>query len=106
MRRPARNPTASKLITGGNNAYPENSEQFLDWLDALFPELEFVDRKRLERWIRLSLFPSNTDDRKISHGIGCITPLRFGVYHDSVAFGIIKVSSEYDITVRSLRRKG
>lgn len=34
--------------TGGNNAYPENFEQFLDWLDALFPELEFVDRKRLE----------------------------------------------------------
>ena len=35
--------------TGGNNAYPENFEQFLDWLDELFPELEFVDRKRLER---------------------------------------------------------
>ena len=35
--------------TGGNNACPENFEQFLDWLDALFPELEFVNRKRLER---------------------------------------------------------
>lgn len=33
----------------GSNACPENFEQFLDWLDVFFPELEFVDRKRLER---------------------------------------------------------
>lgn len=33
----------------GNNAYPENFARFLDWLDVLVPELEFVDRRRLER---------------------------------------------------------
>lgn len=33
----------------GSNAYPENWERFLDWLDALIPELEFVNRKRLEK---------------------------------------------------------
>lgn len=33
----------------GTNAYPENFERFLDWLDALIPELEFVNRKRLEK---------------------------------------------------------
>ena len=33
----------------GSNAYPENWERFLDWLDEFFPTLEFVDRKRLER---------------------------------------------------------
>ena len=33
----------------GSNAYPENWEQFLDWLDELVPELEFVNRKRLEK---------------------------------------------------------
>ena len=34
---------------GGSNAYPENFEQFLDWLDVLIPELEFVNRRRLEK---------------------------------------------------------
>lgn len=39
-----------KIYRGhGSNAYPENWERFLDWLDALVPELEFVDRKRLEK---------------------------------------------------------
>lgn len=33
----------------GENAYPENWEKFLDWLDELIPELEFVNRKRLEK---------------------------------------------------------
>ena len=33
----------------GANAYPENWINFLDWLDALIPEMEFVDRKRLEK---------------------------------------------------------
>ena len=33
----------------GSNAYPENWERFLDWLDALIPQLEFVYRKRLEK---------------------------------------------------------
>ena len=33
----------------GTNAYPENWEQFLEWLDTLIPELEFVNRKRLEK---------------------------------------------------------
>ena len=32
----------------GANAYPENWLRFLDWLDALIPELEFVNRNRLE----------------------------------------------------------
>lgn len=40
----------NKIYRGrGIDAYPENWERFLDWLDALFPELEFVYRKRLER---------------------------------------------------------
>ena len=39
-----------KIYRGrGSNAYPENFERFLDWLDEFFPQLEFVDRKRLER---------------------------------------------------------
>ena len=33
----------------GTNAYPENWEKFLDLLDELIPELEFVNRKRLEK---------------------------------------------------------
>lgn len=35
----------------GYNAYPENWTRFLDWLDVLIPELEFVNRRRLERVI-------------------------------------------------------
>lgn len=39
-----------KIYRGhGSNAYPENFERFLEWLDEFFPQLEFVDRKRLER---------------------------------------------------------
>ena len=39
-----------KIYRGqGVNAYPENWTQFLDWLDALIPNLEFVNRKRLEK---------------------------------------------------------
>jgi len=39
-----------KIYRGhGSNAYPENWERFLDWLDALIPEMEFVCRKRLEK---------------------------------------------------------
>ena len=38
-----------KIYRGhGANAYPENWLNFLDLLDALVPELEFVDRRRLE----------------------------------------------------------
>lgn len=33
----------------GSNAYPENFEKFLDWLDELAPKLEFINRKRLEK---------------------------------------------------------
>lgn len=41
---------AQKSYRGhGFNAYPENWERFLDWLDALIPEMEFVNRKRLEK---------------------------------------------------------
>ena len=39
-----------KIYRGsGSNAYPEKWEKFLDWLDELIPELEFVNRKRLEK---------------------------------------------------------
>ncbi|MBD3879855.1 MAG: hypothetical protein SR1Q5_09320 [Quinella sp. 1Q5] len=34
---------------GGLNAYPENFERFLDWIDVLIPEMEFVNRRRLEK---------------------------------------------------------
>lgn len=41
---------AQKSYRGhGSNAYPENWERFLDWLDTLIPEMEFVNRKRLEK---------------------------------------------------------
>jgi len=33
----------------GDGAFPENFERLADWLDEFFPELEFVDRQRLER---------------------------------------------------------
>ena len=33
----------------GSNAYPENFEQFLDWLDELIPEMNFINRKQLEK---------------------------------------------------------
>ena len=40
-----------KIYRGqGENAYPKNWERFLDWLDELVPELEFVNRKRLEKF--------------------------------------------------------
>lgn len=32
----------------GTNFYPDEWTRFLDWLDALIPELEFVHRRRLE----------------------------------------------------------
>lgn len=39
-----------KIYRGhGSNAYPEKWERFLDWLDALIPEMEFVNRERLEK---------------------------------------------------------
>ena len=39
-----------KIYRGnGSNNYPENWEKFLDWLDELIPELEFVNRKRIEK---------------------------------------------------------
>ena len=39
-----------KIYRGhGSDAYPENWERFLDWLDALIPEMEFVCRTRLEK---------------------------------------------------------
>lgn len=45
-----------KVYNGhGSNAYPEVWEQFLDWLDALIPELEFINRRRFER-VTLSCF--------------------------------------------------
>ena len=39
-----------KIYRGsGSNDWPENWEKFLDWLDALIPQLEFVNRRRLEK---------------------------------------------------------
>ena len=39
-----------KIYRGsGSNAWPENWEKFLDWLDELIPQLEFVNRRRLEK---------------------------------------------------------
>ena len=33
----------------GSGDYPENLERFLDWLDKLVPDMEFVNRRRLEK---------------------------------------------------------
>ncbi len=39
-----------KIYRGsGSNAWPENWEKFLDWIDELIPQLEFVNRRRLEK---------------------------------------------------------
>ncbi len=39
-----------KIYRGrGAGTYPENWSRFMDWLDAIVPELEFVNRRRLER---------------------------------------------------------
>ena len=48
----------------GSNAYPENFERFLDWLDALVPELEFVNRKRLEKFALTYAEETLTLDRR------------------------------------------
>ena len=32
----------------GSNAYPDDWEEFLDWLDALIPEMNFIDGKRID----------------------------------------------------------
>lgn len=52
----------------GSNAYPENWARFLDWLDALIPEMQFVNRKRLEKvtlnYSREELFETLTLDRR------------------------------------------
>ncbi len=53
---------------GGSNAYPENWTRFLDWLDALIPEMHFVYRERLEKvtlnYSREELFETLTLDRR------------------------------------------
>ena len=36
-------------IGHGSNAYPENWNKFLDWLDKLIPQMQFVNRKQLEK---------------------------------------------------------
>lgn len=48
----------------GSNAYPECWERFLDWLDALIPEMEFINRKRLERVTLNFLEETLTLDRR------------------------------------------
>lgn len=57
--------SGKKVYNGrGSNAYPEVWERFLDWLDALIPELEFINRRRFER-VTLSCFEETlTLDRR------------------------------------------
>lgn len=57
--------SGKKFYNGrGSNAYPEVWERFLDWLDALIPELEFINRRRFER-VTLSCFEETlTLDRR------------------------------------------
>lgn len=53
-----------KIYRGqGTNAYPENFDRFLDWLDELIPEMEFINRKRLEKITLTYLEESLTLDR-------------------------------------------
>lgn len=55
----------TKIYRGrGENAYPENFSKFLDWLDVIVPELEFVNRKRLERVTLEYLYERLTLDRR------------------------------------------
>ena len=38
-----------KIYRGrGANAYPDNWDEFLDWLDVLIPEMQFIDGKRID----------------------------------------------------------
>lgn len=48
----------------GSNAYPDAWERFLDWLDALIPEMEFVNRRRLERATMSFMSETLTLDRR------------------------------------------
>ena len=56
-----------KNYRGHGSAYPENLERLLDWLDKLVPEMQFVNRKRLERitlnYFRGEIFETLTLDR-------------------------------------------
>ena len=49
-----------KIYRGrGSNAYPDNWDDFLDWLDVLIPEMNFIDGKRVDA-VEMSL--SRADD--------------------------------------------
>ena len=48
----------------GSDAYPDDWERFTDWLDAAVPELEFINRKRLERVTFTYLSETLTLDRR------------------------------------------
>ena len=56
-----------KNYHGHGSACPENLERFLNWIDKLVPEMEFVNRKRLERitlnYSRGEIFETLTLDR-------------------------------------------
>ena len=52
----------------GSNAYPEKFEKFLDWLDKLIPEMEFVDRERLEK-VALNYSRESENGHKVSENM-------------------------------------
>ena len=57
-----------KIYRGHGSAYPENLERFLNWLDKIIPEMQFVNRRRLERvtlnYSRGEIFETLTLDRR------------------------------------------
>lgn len=52
----------------GSNAFPENWERFLDWLDKLIPEMHFVNRRRLEK-VTLNYFRESAIGYEISEDL-------------------------------------
>jgi len=57
-----------KSYRGHGSAYPENLQRLLDWLDKLVPEMQFINRKRLEKitlnYSRGEIFETLTLDRR------------------------------------------
>ncbi len=64
-----------KIYRGrGANAYPDTWDDFLDWLDALIPEMKFIDGKRLDAVeLRLSREDEIFEELTVNRGENLLT---------------------------------